>query len=133
MASPIGSPARFGGICQIALTVDDLEKAVSFYRDILGLSFLFSAPPGLAFFDVGGVRLMLTLPEGQAGGTNSVIYYRVGDIGLAFAELGARGVVFVDTPHLVARMPDHELWMVFLKDPSGNLAGLMEERPEELA
>lgn len=120
-----------GQIGQIALTVRDLPRAVAFYQDALGLSLLFTAPPQLAFFDAGGIRLMLTGPENGAavgvGGT--VLYFRVADLYAAHAELGRRGVAFVDEPHLIARMPDHDLWMAFFRDPDGHLIGLMAERP----
>src|SRR6476469_5091692 len=106
-------------IGQIALTVRDLPRAVAFYQDALGLPLLFTAPPQLAFFDADAVRLMLSAPEGgetfSAGGT--VLYFRVADLVAAHAELSGRGVAFVDEPHLIARMPDHDLWMAFFRDP----------------
>jgi methylmalonyl-CoA/ethylmalonyl-CoA epimerase len=87
--------------------------------------------PNLAFFQAGEVRLMLALPEGNQTGprASSVIYYRVDDIRTAYAELGSRGATFVDEPHLIARLPDREVWMFFLKDPAGNLLGVMSEPP----
>lgn len=132
MNSP--APAAFPGLSeigQVALTVSDVAAATAYYRDVLGLTFLFQAPPALAFFMAGSVRLMLTLPEKDGGtkpGANSVLYFKVADINAAHAALKARGATFVDEPHLIARMPDHELWMVFLRDPDQNLIGLMEER-----
>jgi methylmalonyl-CoA/ethylmalonyl-CoA epimerase len=121
---------QLGRIGQIAMTMRDLPAAVRFYRDELGLPLLFEAPPGLAFFDCGGVRLMLSAPEG-AGEVrgNSVLYFAVPDVGAAYAALRERGVVFVDEPHLIARLPDREVWMVFLRDPEENLLGLMAEIP----
>ncbi len=117
-----------GRIGQIALVVRDLSTAVAFYRDALGLPFLFEAPPSLAFFDCAGQRLMLTRPEdGQPAAGNSLLYFTVPDLDAAHAALGARGVRFVDRPHLVARMPDHDLWMCFLRDSEGNVVGLMSE------
>ena len=115
-------------IGQIAVLVRDVERATAFYRDVLGLRFLFSAPPGLAFFDCGGVRLMLGTPEGESGGT-STLYYVVPDFRAAHETLRARGAAFVDEPHLVARMPDHDLWMCFFRDPDNHLWGLMAELP----
>jgi methylmalonyl-CoA/ethylmalonyl-CoA epimerase len=116
-----------GTIGQIAVTVHDVARAVAFYRDTLGMKFLFEVPH-MAFFDCGGVRLMLAIPQGE--GTDhpaSVIYYKVDDIGRAHQILAERGAAFVSPPHLVARMPDHELWMAFFKDSEGNLLALMSE------
>jgi len=116
-------------IGQIAIPVSDLERAVSFYRDVLGMKFLFQAPPGLAFFDCGGVRLMLDVPAKEQENTfASIIYYKVEDLPSAHETLLTRGVVFEQAPELVAKMPDHELWMAFLKDPDGNMLGLMWEK-----
>lgn len=114
-------------IGQIAVTVQDVDRAVAFYRDTLGMRLLFRAPPGLAFFDCGGVRLMLSAPEGQAPTGASILYYVVPDIDAAYETLRARGATFEDAPHLVAKLPDHDLWMVFLRDSEGNLLGLMSE------
>jgi methylmalonyl-CoA/ethylmalonyl-CoA epimerase len=113
------------------MTVDDLPRAVAFYRDVLGLKFLFEAPPAMAFFDCGGVRLMMSRPEvaGEAAGQRfaSIIYYTVPDIHEAAAALGARGVMFEAAPHIVARLPHADLWMGFLRDPEGNLLAIMSE------
>jgi catechol 2,3-dioxygenase-like lactoylglutathione lyase family enzyme len=117
------------GVGQLAIPVSDLERSVRYYRDVLGLRFLFQAPPGLAFLDCGGVRLMLTqTQESEVTPPVGVIYYRVADIDQAYATLHTRGVTFVGEPHLIARLPDHELWMVFLRDPDEHLLALMEER-----
>jgi methylmalonyl-CoA/ethylmalonyl-CoA epimerase len=116
-------------IGQIAIPVTDLERAVTFYRDVLGMRFLFQAPPGLAFFDCGGVRLLLDEPaKEQSNQYASIIYYKVEDLPSAYETLKIRGVVFEQAPELVAKMPDHELWMAFLKDPDGNMLGLMWEK-----
>jgi catechol 2,3-dioxygenase-like lactoylglutathione lyase family enzyme len=116
-------------IGQIALTVGDVDRSIAFYRDTLGLRFLFSAGPTLAFLDAGGIRLMLSTGEGEfKPGSSTVLYFRVKDIGAEHAAIRARGATFVDEAHLVAKMPDHELWMCFLRDPDGNTLGLMEER-----
>lgn len=114
-------------IGQIAVPVTDIDRAVQFYRDILGMCLLFQAPPSLAFFDLSGVRLMLDGPARAQAGTSSVLYYKVPDLQAAFDTLSARGVVFEQKPHLIARMPDHELWMAFLRDPDKNLLALMSE------
>jgi methylmalonyl-CoA/ethylmalonyl-CoA epimerase len=115
------------GIGQIAITTHDLERATAFYRDALGLEFLFEAG-SLAFLRCGDVRLMLAVPEkAEVDHASSTLYFRVDDIHAARDELIARGVAFVDEPHLIARMPDHELWMSFFRDPDGNLLALMSE------
>jgi methylmalonyl-CoA/ethylmalonyl-CoA epimerase len=114
-------------IGQIALTVTDLDAARAFYRDTLGMRFLFDAGT-LTFFQCGSVRLMLTTGGRHAGPDSTVLYFRVQDLEAVHAVLIAQGVTFEQEPHLIARMPDHELWMAFLRDPSGNLLGLMEEK-----
>ncbi len=114
-------------IGQIAIRVHDVEQATVFYRDALGLQFLFDAGP-LAFLTCGDVRLMLTIPEkDEFDHPSSTLYFRVDDIYSAREELVARGVPFEDDPHLIAKMPDHELWMTFFRDPDRNLHGLMSE------
>jgi methylmalonyl-CoA/ethylmalonyl-CoA epimerase len=119
---------RLGPIGQIALTVQDLARATGFYRDALGLPLLFEVP-GMSFLDANGVRLMLATTEngGAAANGSTVLYYRVEDIQEAHAQLTARGVAFVRDPHLLARMPDHDLWMAFFNDGEGNLLALMSE------
>jgi methylmalonyl-CoA/ethylmalonyl-CoA epimerase len=114
---------------QVALTVQDVARSTAFYRDQVGLRFLFSAGPSLAFFDLGGVRLMLSAPEGDfAPGSSTVLYIRVQDIDASFREMRTRGVDFVDEPHLIASMPDHDLWMTFFHDPDAHTLALMCER-----
>ena len=120
---------QVGPIGQIAIPVTNLERAVAFYRDKLGLKFLFQVP-NLAFFDCGGVRLMLDVPEDSGERRSSVIYFKVAKIEEAFETLTARGVPFEGKAHLIAKMPDHELWMAFFRDPDRNLHALMcEVRP----
>jgi len=115
-------------IGQIAISVKDVDTAVAFYRDVLGLKLLFQAPPGLAFFDCGGVRLMLARPEKpEFDHPASTLYFKVADIQQATATLKSRGVRFEEDPHLIAKMPDHELWMAFFRDAEKNLLGLMSE------
>ena len=115
-------------IGQIAIHADDLDRAVAFYRDILGMRFLFQAP-SLAFFDCGGVRVMLDavketdVPER----VTSMVYYKVPDINAAHDELVSKGVAFVSRPHLIAKLPDHDLWMGFFRDSENNLVALMSE------
>ena len=116
-------------IGQIALTISDLEKSVAFYRDALGLKHLFSAPPGLAFFAAGGVRLMLSRPEKpDSERLGCALYFKVADIQAARDALVARGVTFESEPHRIAKMTDHELWMAFFRDPDRNLLALMCEK-----
>ncbi len=117
-----------GPIGQIALTVGDVERAVKFYRDTLGIRHLFTVPR-MAFFDCGGIRLLLGTSEGnEPWRSGAVVYFRVPDIEVARRALGERGVAFEVEPRLVARMPDHELWMATFRDPDGNPLELMCER-----
>ena len=116
-------------IGQIAMPVRDLGRGVEFYRDRLGLRFLFQVPPGLAFFQCGSIRLMVEVPpEQEFQHPGSILYFVVDDIDEAYQELKGRGVVFRDGPHLIAKMPDHELWMAFFNDGEGNKHALMQER-----
>ena len=116
-------------IGQIAIIIKDVDRAVRFYRDALGMRFLFQAG-SLAFFDCGGVRLMLSPAEKpEFDHPGSILYYRVADIEAAHADLKGRGVAFIDEPHLIHKAPDHELWMTFFNDTEGNTAGLMCEKP----
>lgn len=121
-AAPFG-PFSVG---QIAITITNLERALVFYRDALGLKLLFEVP-GLAFFDCAGIRLMLSGAEKPGESYSSVLYFRVPDIVAAAKTLDRRGVPFDQMPHLVARMPDHDLWMAFFRDPDRNLLALMSE------
>ena len=124
------TPTSFGlnEIGQIAVPVSDIDRAIAFYRDVLGMRFLFKAPPGLGFFDCGAVRLLLDAPaKALPDCHSSVIYYKIPDIHAAYETLQSRGVTFVDQPHLIARMPDHDLWMAFFRDPDNNLLALMCE------
>jgi len=115
-------------IGQIAVNVHDLSRAVVFYRDILGMRFLFEVPK-MAFFDCGGLRLMLGLPETpEFDHPASVIYYRVEDIDAAYRTLRERRVSFEGEPHLIAKLPAHDLWMAFFRDPDRNLLALMCEK-----
>jgi len=114
-------------IGQIAIPVTDIERSISFYRDVLGMRFLFKAPPGLGFFDCAGVRLMLDAPAKENAGKGSVIYYKVKELQTTFEKLSAKGLIFEAKPHLIAKMPDHELWMAFFRDPDNNLLALMSE------
>src|SRR5215510_13883572 len=112
-STPLTGLSRIG---QISVNVHDLERAVAFYRDKLGMKMLFQVPK-IAFFDCGGIRLMLGLPEKQEfDHPGSIIYYRVDDIQTTHAALVDRGVEFAGGPHLIAKLPDHDLWMAFFRD-----------------
>jgi methylmalonyl-CoA/ethylmalonyl-CoA epimerase len=114
---------------QVAVVVKDLDRATGFYRDQLGLPFLFGFP-GLAFFQCGGTRFMLSgAEEPEFDHPGSVLYFRVADVVAAHSELSARGVSFRDEPHVVHRTPSHELWMTFFNDTEGNTFALMAEKP----
>lgn len=113
---------------QIAINAKDVERAAAFYQDKLGLTLLFKTPTGLAFFDCGGVRLMLDRAEKpEFDHPSSVLYFAVPDIPAAYGRLKETGVQFEDEPHLVAKMPAHDLWMTFFRDSEGNLLALMSE------
>jgi len=113
---------------QIQVRAHDVERASTFYQDALGLKLLFKAPPGLAFFDCGGVRLMIDSPEKpEFNHPSSVLYFAVPDIQAAHAQMKQSGVRFEDEPHLIATMPDHDLWMTFFRDSEDNLMALMSE------
>ena len=121
---PALSDARIG---QIAVVCADVSRARDFYRDALGLRHLFDAGPSLSFFDCGGTRLMLGPAEGEAAGT-SLLYFFVSDIEARKRELVGNGVRFIDEPHMIAKMPDHELWLAAFRDSENNVLALMEER-----
>jgi len=125
-APPSLGITRLGQVC---INVHQIDRATAFYRDQLGLPFLFAAGQ-LAFFDCNGVRLMLSPPEKKEfDHPSSVLYFAVPDIKAAHSNLLAAGVHFEDQPHLLARMPDHDLWMTFFRDSEQNLLALMSEVP----
>jgi predicted enzyme related to lactoylglutathione lyase len=120
---------KLSEIRQVAITVSDVETALVFYRDVLGLTFLFRPSPNLAFLSAGSVRIMLSTPQGAGTvGHNSILYFKVADIAGTHAAIVERGAKNERDPQLTARMPDHELWTSFVRDPDGNLVGLMEEK-----
>ena len=115
-------------IGQIAITVSGLPRAVKFYRDVLGMRHLFDAGPKLSFFDCGGVRLMLDVPEqAEFQHPPSILYYKVDDIAAVHRELKQQGVRFEDEPHVIAKLPTHDLWMTFGRDSENNVFALMSE------
>ena len=116
-------------IGQIAMNAQDLDRAIGFYRDTLGLKFLFRAPPALAFFDCDGIRLLLDVPEDKEfAHPGSILYFTVDDIDQMHGSLTGRGVAFRTPPHLIAKLPDREVWMAFFDDTEGNTLALMSER-----
>lgn len=119
------SQSRIG---QIAIVCKDVARATTFYRDTLGLRFLFSAGPTLSFFDCDGARLMLTTSEPEHDHPGSILYFFIKDIEGTHSELKNRGVSFIDTPHMIAQMPDHQLWLSAFTDSEGNTLALMEEK-----
>ena len=125
----MGSEAAFGlsRIRQIAQVVHDLPAAVAFYRDMLGMKFLFDVPGQLAFFDCAGVWLMLSPPEKDFDHLGSVLYFEVDDIEAAHRTLRERGVQFIDAPHRIADMGSYELWMAFFRDLDRNPLALRSE------
>jgi methylmalonyl-CoA/ethylmalonyl-CoA epimerase len=113
---------------QIQIRAHDVGRAAAFYENVLGLKLLFKAPPDLAFFDCGGVRLMLDRPEKpEFDHASSILYFSVPDIHSSYAKLKMQNVQFEDEPHMIARMPDHDLWMTFFRDSEANLVALMSE------
>ena len=121
------SEAPGWSIGQVALAVDDLDAAVGFYRDTLGVQFIAQPGPNLAFFDCGGLRLMLSSGAGT-GGAGCTLYFTVADIDRRCAELQERGVTFDGPPQVIHSAADYELRMAFFRDPAGNLLALMTER-----
>lgn len=115
-------------IAQISVNATDLHRAVAFWRDVLGLKFLFEVPGHMAFFEIAGQRVMLAKPEkSEFDHASSILYFQVEDIRGAHARLKERGVVFRSEPTLVAKMPDHELWMAHFTDTEGNTLAIQSE------
>jgi methylmalonyl-CoA/ethylmalonyl-CoA epimerase len=115
-------------VAQLMIPVENFDAGVSFYRDVLGIPFLFAAPPQMAFFICGSVRLLVgVMPAGQSPQRGSAIYFKVPDIQAVYSSLSAKGVSFVATPHVVNRTPKSELWLSEFKDPDGNQLALMAE------
>jgi catechol 2,3-dioxygenase-like lactoylglutathione lyase family enzyme len=122
------SALQLGQIGQIGMTVTDLDRSIAFYRDVLGLKFLFRAP-NLAFFDCAGIRLMLGLPEANGETFHPILYFRVDDIQSAALELERRGIMFETKPALVAKLEKHDFWLAGFRDPDRNVIELMSEVP----
>jgi predicted enzyme related to lactoylglutathione lyase len=134
MTAPIPIGPTLSQIGQIFVNVKDLDRAIAFYRDMLGMTFLFTAPPGMAFFDCGGIRIMLGRADRpEIDHPASIIYYKVDDIEKVYEVFNARGVEFLVKPHLVAPMPTYDLWLADFRDSEGNILALMSEVPKEVA
>jgi methylmalonyl-CoA/ethylmalonyl-CoA epimerase len=134
MSTPIPIGPSLSRIGQIFVNVKDFDRAIAFYRDVLGMKFLFQAPPNMAFFDCEGTRLMLGVADRpELDHPASIIYYKVDDIERVYEIFKARGVEFVVPPHLVAPMPTYDLWLADFRDSEGNLLALMSEVPRQVA
>jgi predicted enzyme related to lactoylglutathione lyase len=134
MTAPIPIGPTLSQIAQIFVNVKDLDRAIAFYRDMLGMRFLFTAPPGMAFFDCGGIRIMLGKADRpEIDHPASIIYYKVDDIEKVYEVFNARGIEFIVKPHLVAPMPTYDLWLADFRDSEGNILALMSEVPKEVA
>lgn len=113
---------------QIAINAKDVERAAAFYQDVLGLKLLFKPPPGLAFFECGEARLMLARADKpELDHPSSILYFAVPDIQEAYRKMKGSGVVFEDEPHLIAKLPAHDLWITSFRDSEENLLALMSE------
>jgi predicted enzyme related to lactoylglutathione lyase len=125
----IGGTVALGSIGQLHISVADVDRSVAFYRDVLGIPFLFQVPGRpMAFFQCGEVRLYLGVPESPEFTSRVVVYFTVDDVDAEFGRLREAGVEFRDQPHVVHRDDRHELWMAFFADPDGNHLALMQER-----
>jgi methylmalonyl-CoA/ethylmalonyl-CoA epimerase len=111
---------------QLFIPVTDLDRAIAYYRDTLGLPFLFTAPPQMSFFQAGSVRLLVGVPEGRAE-RGSAVYFKVDDIKDVYETLKSRGATMGAEPHMVHRTPQMELWLCEFRDPDGNVLALMSE------
>ena len=134
MTAPIPIGPTLNQIGQIFVNVKDLDPATAFYRDVLGMTYLFSAPPGMVFFDCCGIRIMLGVADKpELSHPASVIYYKVENIERVYETFKTAGVEFIIAPHLVAQMPTYDLWLADFRDSEGNILALMSEVPREVA
>jgi len=127
-----GPAVHLDDIGQIAVTVSDLPRSKEFYQNVLGMQFLFDAGP-MSFFQCGNIRFAIGTSDKPVAPGGTILYFRVADIEEAHTQLAAKGVEFVQKPQLVAKMPDHDLWLAFLNDPDENPIGLMCEMPRAAA
>jgi predicted enzyme related to lactoylglutathione lyase len=134
VTTPIPIGPTLSKIGQIFVNVKELDRAITFYRDTLGMTFLFQAGPNMAFFDCGGIRLMLGIADRpEIDHIASIIYYKVDEIERVYEVFNAAGVEFIIKPHLVAQMPTYDLWLADFRDSEGNILALMSEVPREVA
>jgi methylmalonyl-CoA/ethylmalonyl-CoA epimerase len=116
------NPSR---VAQVAIPIQDLERAKSFYGDVLGIQHLFDAPPGLSFFQCGETRLMLSRPEGPETAGSSILYYGVEDVASAYEAMRAKGAAFEEAPRRIAQVEGRDIWLAVCSDGQGNLLGLI--------
>lgn len=121
-------PSILTGILQVAIPAKDIERATAFYRDTLGMTYLFNAP-NMAFLDCGGIRIYLDANPGvKEPGGNSLLYFRTDDIDRAHSQLQSSGADIHQAPGIIAKLPDREVWLMWIRDSESNLLGIMEER-----
>ncbi len=121
---------KIDSIYQVLVNVKDLDGAMDFYGGKLGMKFVGKFPPGLAFYNLCGVQLMVSAIPGESSGPNNPIYFKVPDIQEVFESLKAKGVEFTHEPHVLHSTDNYELWMAFFKDHEGNLMAIADERGE---
>lgn len=119
-----------GRLNQIALTATDMDAAVKFYGETMGLRLTMRAHPGMAFFDLGGMSLLLETSREPHPIGGSVLYFDCDDIALTAGELGKRGVTFIHPIHLVTAQPTYDFYMTFFRDPTGNMLALSMKAPK---
>jgi methylmalonyl-CoA/ethylmalonyl-CoA epimerase len=117
--------ANPGRVAQVAIAIQDLERAKRFYGDVLGLKHLFDAPPGLSFFQCGETRLMLSRPEGAEATGSSILYYGVEDVDAAWQTMRDLGAAFDEEPRCIAQVEGRDIWLAVCRDSEGNLLGLI--------
>jgi len=122
--------SELNGVMQIAIPAKDIDRATAFYRDTLGFALLMNGPK-MAFLECGGIRIYLDAnPGGTESGGNSLVYFRATNIERAHASFKKSGVVIHQVPHVIASLPDRDVWLMWIRDSESNLLGIMEERPK---
>jgi len=118
-------------LVQVAQRAEDLARASAWYADLLGAAPTATYdPPGLVFFDLDGVRLLL-----DRGAPTTLLYFTVADIDAAVSRLRDAGAAVESEPHVIFGHEDDTLgpagtdeWQAFVRDSEGNLVGLVEQR-----